>query len=396
LNYLHNITPLSSQIATWLSRAIPKTSILAVEEFSAALGTTTGEDRSENQDRVVAARYVDPNRRGSSFLLFALCDGMGGMLDGAKCAEIALSVVLESLIAGSNTDDSQSRIRNAIFSANAAVNQRYNGRGGTTLSAVLINEQGSVIAVSIGDSRIYDAPNWKRIRQISVDDTIAGELQRLRGIKPTDSSVDYLDRIAQYVGLGTGIEPRFYILRSDMGKLAFLLTSDGAHLLPPQTFEQVIINAGTPREIVRRLITSSLWYGGRDNASVIAVSGEVSSFKSALQSTTGAEVLELWDSTGNSAFFVESMRLRTFAPHAVFETTKKSESHGKHLSPPSKYEKRHVPSKRYERKTYAARKKEAAENKKNKGKTQTELAIEVVSVARKKGDDEGKNSGSSS
>lgn len=59
-------------------------------EIGAALGTTIGEVRQENQDRAVIAR-LPISENGRTGIVAVVCDGMGGMVDGSHCAEIGIA-----------------------------------------------------------------------------------------------------------------------------------------------------------------------------------------------------------------------------------------------------------------------------------------------------------------
>jgi serine/threonine protein phosphatase PrpC len=108
---------------------------------------------------------------------------MGGMADGARCAEIALSSFLFRLTHDVRQTASET-VRVAASTANAEVYRQYRERGGTTLVAIVVFP-GSAAAVSVGDSRIYAANTRKELKQISIDDTIAGELNKLKGVNPS-------------------------------------------------------------------------------------------------------------------------------------------------------------------------------------------------------------------
>jgi PPM family protein phosphatase len=281
------------QIVKWLERPPKSTSVSEITELSASLGTTIGEVRTENQDRAVIARFTSTQRPAESFLCFALCDGMGGMVDGAQCAELAMSSFLFHLT-DNLTRGASEAIRAAAMAANSDVYRRYQERGGTTLVAIVVFPESSA-AVSVGDSRIYAVNPRKEVRQVSVDDTIASELSKIPGLEPSALASDtHASQLTQFVGIGSGMEPRMYSVNRD---LVYLLTSDGIHRMSGSTLAQIAVSAVTPQLVVPRLLHVSRWCGGTDNASVICVPLINSNWLKPPR-WSGGEWLEIWDAFG--------------------------------------------------------------------------------------------------
>ncbi len=283
----------TENIAKWLARPLKPISLTEVPDPVATVGTTIGDVRPENQDRAVVARFTSVRRPKESFLCFALCDGMGGMADGARCAEIALASFLIRLTHGLRETSSKT-VRTAALAANAEVYRQYRERGGTTLVAIVFFP-GSEAAVSVGDSRIYAANARKELKQISIDDTIAGELDKLNGVRASRSRWDtFASQLAQFIGIGEGMEPRLYPVSGDV---TYLLTSDGIHSMSHDTLEQIVAAGGTSQVIVSRLLQVSRWCGGSDNASVICIPPFRPTWSSPPPWSNG-EWLEIWDASG--------------------------------------------------------------------------------------------------
>ena len=292
-------------IANWLSRPIKPYAATEVAELSASIGTTIGDVRQENQDRAVVARFRSARRPERSFAAMVLCDGMGGMADGSRCAEIALSTFLVAL-AEDETGSAEAAVRSAAMRANAEVNRRYRERGGTTIVAV-VTFPGSAAAVSVGDSRLYEISPVKEIspakvlKQITSDDTIVGELNKLAGLPPSHSGWDsFAGQLAQYVGLGDGLQPRVHAVHPN---IAYLLTSDGVHGygMNPDTLSQVVASSGVPQPAVTRLLQLSRWCGGRDNATLICALPLPPQWADP-SPWTATDWMEIWDSSGKLEF----------------------------------------------------------------------------------------------
>jgi serine/threonine protein phosphatase PrpC len=119
--------------------------------------------------------------------LYVLCDGMGGHAAGEVASAMAVETIKRYF--QDNWHDQQlpteERVREAVHLANQAiydVNQQNarsgNGRMGTTLAMVLIQNTNAVIA-HVGDSRVYRLTRKRGIEQITVDHEVGQrEIQR--------------------------------------------------------------------------------------------------------------------------------------------------------------------------------------------------------------------------
>ena len=125
--------------------------------------------RAENQDRAFAALIHRPG--APSAFVACVLDGMGGMESGGKAASLAATAFLEAMSQASTCSLLQ-QLESAIAAANAAVWRRLRGEGGTTLTAIAVDEDLQIVCAHVGDSRLYrqDDP----ITQATTDDTLAG------------------------------------------------------------------------------------------------------------------------------------------------------------------------------------------------------------------------------
>lgn len=226
----------------------------------AAVGSAIGLVRPENED--VAMHVSIRHPRSASRLLSAsiVCDGMGGMRFGKEAAAIATA----SFIAGltSETQITADACLRAIKLADDAVHQRFQGRGGTTLSAVVTSAEGLSYAVHAGDSRIYEIDDEWNIDQVSHDDNLRGALP------PTQSIDEELGaRLVQYVGMGEEIEPHIFRITATASRV--MLTTDGAHLIEKGTFKRILKHSSESDEAIRKIINVADYIGGIDNASVV-------------------------------------------------------------------------------------------------------------------------------
>jgi PPM family protein phosphatase len=351
-----------------------ETAVNECDAERAVIGTSLGNVRGENQDRAAIVRYSSMQPE-ASFVLAALCDGLGGMQDGGRCAQLGLTEIILSLI-GSRDHNSRSRFRRAVEAANIAIYTRYHERGGTTFSGFLLPGSGSAIGINVGDSRIYELSKG-HLRQLSIDDTIAGQIQHLKGLKSTDIDHGHISQnLAQYLGLGPGLEPHFVEIALPSPDLLYLITSDGAHRPAGDTFSDLATHAPTSAELVRRFLQLSRWTGGLDNATIIAL--EMSHHEASpsggdsIRSSSDAPLLEIWDSFSKMELFITEFR-------DSIQTSRNRGAESKRQLKPS--EQRVIPEKDRRRRKNPAKKEwvaKARTDSRGRDLEQPELEIEVL------------------
>lgn len=280
-------------IARWLDSGKKSGQVIS-DSATVAMSSALGK-RTENQDRTIFLRvkFDEPGR--SSIAALVLCDGMGGMIGGGDCANVAISAFATSLIRSTARDLSDS-LEEAVHSANRAVYERFRGEGGSTLSAVACDDTGNWSGINVGDSRVYGVLKDGSIQQFTIDDTLENQLADLKLPSPPAE----FRQLLQYVGMGAGIEPRKIDFQAFPEAKWFLVTSDGAHGIPPGIFQSLISSAMSPSEIVYRLTELSEWLGGKDNSTVAVLTGGEELFLRNEKSVPSS--LEIWGIPGKVEF----------------------------------------------------------------------------------------------
>lgn len=268
----------------WLRRKTTNGGMRRALSLAAAVATDIGLVRDENQDRVAIARGSD--MFGREYVVLALADGIGGLSRGADCAALTLASFFASIHFDSRSvDDPKALLHTAAMRANQRVHREMRGTGGATLVAALVSAERRIHWVSVGDSRVHVARRAE-MTQISVDDTIAGQLGR-----PADSGFGN-SNLLQFIGVGPQLEPHVDEVSSPTpGVLA--LTSDGVHFLDSKWMGMLIACAPDVGQAARRLVENAKWCGGPDNASVALMS-----FSEQLAIPMAGEpssVLQIWD-----------------------------------------------------------------------------------------------------
>lgn len=230
------------------------------------LSSTRGE-RKTNQDRVIVVNASNIVNSRNNIVLALIADGMGGMVEGEKAASIAISSFV-ACFCTSKINGIKSSAIEAIKYCNSKVHSQFNGRGGTTLSGLIIGQHG-IIGLNVGDSRIYEITDNKSIIKLTRDDTIAGQLVNDNDgtwLKPSKAD----NRLVQYIGMGDDIVPHIIDL-SSAGASTFLLTTDGVHYVGTQMMNKIVSKCKSDKEIVERISYMSQWIGGHDNGTIVIV-----------------------------------------------------------------------------------------------------------------------------
>lgn len=269
--------------------------------FSSVLGK-----RSENQDRTMFFRVKFDEPSKPSIAALVLCDGMGGMVSGGDCANLAISTFAVSLI-HSNEVTLMDKLKVAVNFANQAVYKNFQGKGGATLSAIVCNDLNHWAAVNVGDSRIYCVLNRGIVEQLTIDDTLEEQLADLNLPSPPPE----FRQLLQYVGMGEGIEPRHIKLKISPEIKWFLITSDGAHGISKDVFHALVVHSKSPKDAVHRLTQLSEWLGGKDNATAAVLGFGTDLFERSKESAFSS--LEIWSIPGKMEFFsMKSFRTDAF------------------------------------------------------------------------------------
>lgn len=244
------------EIEMWLARPVRGTAIRRLPELNIAIGTDIGNLRSENQD-VVMTSFV--SEREDCCFVILLCDGMGGMKDGALCARLAISSFMDKFLELSSESITQRLVLSAV-NADKEIYARWGGDGGSTLVAVAIDKMCKASAISVGDSRVYKFVD-DNIIKVSNDDTFKDMLRHVKG-----GDVDFPKGLIQYIGIGRDIDVHVY----DVGDYdSIMLTSDGVHYIGEETMEVIMRNSKDKHVGTRRILDVANWLGGHDNASIV-------------------------------------------------------------------------------------------------------------------------------
>jgi len=217
------------------------------------------------------------------FIIAALADGMGGMIDGRECASRTLACFFNSMIVNRKENPSK-RLELAAIDANSFVYDFAKGKGGSTLSAIVIQAEDQPAILNVGDSRIYatedSSGDRNNLIRLTTDDTL-------------EEAVGGTGReLLQFVGMGGGISPHVSEVQS--GKFRVLISSDGVHFISQAKLQEVLTNNRSRRlkTDVNKLNKYVRQDGAPDNASMALLS--MLDFDAAFAGSSAAPI-EIYD-----------------------------------------------------------------------------------------------------
>lgn len=110
--------------------------------------------RERQEDSFTVAGAVDAEMVREKGLLFAVCDGMGGMLDGRLASETAIQSLRQSFQDMDRSRDLAAQLEQSVYRASSEVEAKIGGSGGSTV-VIGILYQGGLYYASVGDSFLY-------------------------------------------------------------------------------------------------------------------------------------------------------------------------------------------------------------------------------------------------
>jgi protein phosphatase len=244
--------------------------------------TDIGLRRSSNQDCFFADKIGD-------VYVGVVCDGMGGMDGGDIASVIARDAFVSGLreqlegglAAGADANGYRDAMLIALAKANDAVYSEAKSkpelRGmGTTLVAGLVQENGMIYAVNIGDSRLYKIENGgESLKQITRDHSLVQELVDNGDLTPEEAE-HYPAKNVITRALGVSGEAKAEAFFSSISGDTLLLCSDGLYNCVKRDDILRIINENPDiDECLRKLVEQANAGGGGDNITAVILRNDV-------------------------------------------------------------------------------------------------------------------------
>ncbi len=253
-------------------------------EFNIAIHTDVGIRKDTNQDSLcIKQAQIDKG----NILLAIVCDGMGGLEKG----EVASATVINAfsqwfekeLPRQLATDDYEEEIRyrwERLIKEQNLIISEY-GRNnriqlGSTITALLIYENGKYVIGHVGDSRAYRIWN-EGIEMLTTDQTVvANEIRLGRLTKEQAENDPRRNVLLQCIGASRIVEPEFFFGEVKSGE-CYMLCSDGfRHVVTDEEIQEGFAphnncEESSMKENIVRLIELNKTRGETDNISAILI-----------------------------------------------------------------------------------------------------------------------------
>lgn len=230
----------------------------------------TGPVRLLNEDRCRACPI--PGWGG----IFAVFDGMGGMVSAAMHADLALEALIHHLRCLPDADRfTEAALRGAVQAAHEAL-RHYNdvhstpGSGGTLAVAMVHGYQAWIAWV--GDCRIWHR-SGEALTARTREHLLVNEMIAHGKLTPEEAKTSpYTTIVLRSLGSGDGV-----LSQPDVGLLALspgdrlLLSTDGLWRPLPQAVVLEALSHRSAQEAAEQLLAAAHAEDGRDNAAVIVV-----------------------------------------------------------------------------------------------------------------------------
>jgi len=235
-----------------------------MEEFTITYGAVThvGQVRTGNEDSLLADNNV-----------FMVADGMGGHNAGEVASLMAVEQLREAasgIIA--ETDLVQAlEDANEVIYAESMTNHLHHGMG-TTLAAMVVLENNTLVVAHVGDSRVY---MWHEgaLSRLSKDHSYVQELVD-EGIVSIEEARTHPRRniVTRALGIDANVEVEANTFPVTVGAW-YVLCSDGlVDEISDADIAKVLGRCTSPHEAAQALVDAANAAGGRDNITVIVVS----------------------------------------------------------------------------------------------------------------------------
>jgi len=222
--------------------------------------TDTGRVREHNEDGYI----VDRDLRFA-----ALADGMGGHRGGEVASATALDALHASFI-------EQGGLHDAVVAANAAVFERASAdqglRGmGTTLTAGVLGDDGTLLIGHVGDSRAY---LWHdgELTRITTDHSVVEELIQAGELTEEERELDpRRSMVTRAIGLDANVDVDLYPVALVPGDRV-MMCSDGLNgMIDDVAMAEVLASEAAPNVAAKRLVDLANAAGGVDNITVVVI-----------------------------------------------------------------------------------------------------------------------------
>lgn len=229
-------------------------------EYKIAVHTDIGIKKETNQDSCCIKEAVTPK---GNVILAVLCDGMGGLAKGEVASATLINVFsswfeekLPSILAEENILDGIQYCWDRMLKEQnkniAAYGKNLHLQLGSTVTAIVILENGEYLIGHVGDSRAYKITN-ENIEILTEDQTVVAREVKLGKLTPEEAEQDPRRNVLlQCVGASRIVEPAFYrgIVKKDE---CYMLCSDGfRHVISKEEIRETLSPKNNGDELIMK------------------------------------------------------------------------------------------------------------------------------------------------
>ena len=229
-----------------------------------------GKTRHENQDCLTTEQFDDG-------ILAIVCDGMGGMENGAEASRLAVEAAADAFREVYTKDLASDAIcellRDCAGEANHAVYQvAVHGENRVRMGSTLVGAfvRGNLVClVNVGDSRAYLIRPEGEAVQLTLDHTVVQMLYERGDITAEQRTVHpRRNELTRAIGVSYRVLADSYELLLKEGE-KLLLCSDGLYSHVDEQEIADIVRKEPAEKVPQALVDAANQAGGRDNISVI-------------------------------------------------------------------------------------------------------------------------------
>lgn len=203
-------------------------------KYKIALHTDVGTQKKNNQDSVCIRQAVTA---AGTITMVVMCDGMGGLEKGEVASATLITAFAEwfetelpqYLTQVNPADEVRYRWGRIIRERNQAIAAYGRDQGiqlGSTITAMIIFENGKYLIVHVGDTRAYRITDTA-LQQLTMDQTLVAREVRMGRMTPEQAAADPRRNVLlQCVGASRIVEPDFIEGMVEQGA-CYMLCSDG-------------------------------------------------------------------------------------------------------------------------------------------------------------------------
>lgn len=227
--------------------------------------TDIGRVRKENQDA-----FLIQEEEG----LFAVADGMGGLLKGAIASEFTLSGLYRLLrekwtSKGSNEVKTKVMLEESISELSDLLRSEIGDYTGSTLVAALVSEE-SIYVANLGDSRAYILRGG-RLERLTKDHNMASLLLDAGEITSEEAWHHPMRNVLTgYVGM-EHVTSEIKTIVSEAGDRLLLCTDGLSSMLPDKEIARILVKLDERSAALKELIAKANEVGGEDNVTALII-----------------------------------------------------------------------------------------------------------------------------